>query len=110
MHSVLELLSDDARLSMPPEPIQCNGSEAIVAYLQQRRFWGPDLKLLPTRANDQPAFVYYLPDPNAPVSRANGVIVLTITDDRISTLTRFGDGDLIARFGLPLTLANDPPE
>ncbi len=29
LHSVLELLSDDARLSMPPEPIQCNGPQAI---------------------------------------------------------------------------------
>ena len=106
LRSVLDLLSDDARLSMPPEPIQCNGPEAIVEYLRLRRFWGPDLRLLPTRANDQPAFVYYLPDPNVPVSRANGVMVLTIIDGRISTLTRFGNRDLIARFGLPLTLDN----
>jgi RNA polymerase sigma-70 factor (TIGR02960 family) len=110
LRSVLQLLSDDARLSMPPEPIQCNGPEAIAEYLQQRRFWGPELKLLPTRANDQPAFVYYLPDPNVQVSRANGVIVLTIIDDHISTLTRFGDRDVIARFGLPLTLAKDSRE
>jgi hypothetical protein len=38
------------------------------------------------------------------MSRANGLIVLTITDDRISTLTRFG-GDVVRRFGLPPTLA-----
>ncbi|MEP7114636.1 MAG: hypothetical protein ABI862_15325 [Ilumatobacteraceae bacterium] len=98
------------RLSMPPEPIQCNGPEAIVEYLQQRGFWGPDLKLMPTRANEQPAFIYYLPDPDVPMSRATGVIVLTIIGDRISTLTRFGDRDLIARFGLPLTLAHDLPD
>jgi RNA polymerase sigma-70 factor (ECF subfamily) len=110
LNRVLDLLSDDARLSMPPEPIQCNGPAAIADYLQHRRFWGPELRLLPTRANGQPAFVYYLPDPNEPVSRANGVMVLTVIDDHISTLTRFGGPDVIARFGLPLTLSRDPPE
>jgi hypothetical protein len=39
-----------------------------------------------------------------------GLIVLTISHDHISTLTRFGDSGVIARFGLPLTLANDPTE
>jgi RNA polymerase sigma-70 factor (TIGR02960 family) len=105
---VLELLSDDARLSMPPEPIRCNGPEAIVAFLQQRRFWGPELTLLPTRANSEPAFVYYLPDPTDHISRASGVIVLTIVDDRISSLTRFGGRDLVARFALPLVLDSRP--
>ena len=108
LDSVLDLLSDDARLSMPPEPIQCNGPAAIVEFLQQRRFWGPDLTLLSTRANDQPAFVYYLPDPVDHVSRASGVLVLTVVDDHVSTLTRFGGRDIIARFGLPLTLPDSP--
>lgn len=104
LDSVLALLSADSRLSMPPEPIQCSGPAAIVDFLQQRRFWGPQLTLLPTRANNQPAFVYYLPDPTDHVPRASGVIVLTVVDDHVSTLTRFGGRDIIARFGLPLTL------
>ena len=107
LHSVLELLSDDARLSMPPEPIQCNGPQAIADYLRWRGFWGPDLQLLPTRANNQPAFGYYLPIPGASQSRANGLIVLTIFDDHISTITRFGGPDIVARFGLPPTLDNN---
>ncbi|MCU1365230.1 MAG: polymerase family sigma subunit [Ilumatobacteraceae bacterium] len=101
---VLGLLSDDARLSMPPEPVQCKGPAAVVNFLQQRQFWGPHLTLLPTRANGHPAFVYYLPDPTEHVSRASGVIVLTVADGTVSTLTRFGGRDTIARFGLPLTL------
>jgi len=107
---VLDLLSDDARLSMPPEPIQCNGPAAILDFLKQRRFWGPELRLLSTRANNQPAFVYYLPDLTTDLSRASGVMVLTVVDDRISTLTRFGGRDIIARFGLPLTLPRTSPE
>jgi RNA polymerase sigma-70 factor (TIGR02960 family) len=110
LDSVLDLLSGDARLSMPPEPIQCNGPAAVVDYLRQRRFWGPELTLVATRANGQPAFVYYLPDPAGDVSRASGVMVLTIIDDHISTLTRFGGDQIIARFGLPLTLRRQPLE
>lgn len=105
---VLDLLSDDARLSMPPEPIQLDGARAVADYLHDRGFWGPGLKLLPTRANDQPAFVYYLPDPTAPVARANGVVVLTITNDRVSTVTRFGDREVLSRFGMPSGLPYDP--
>jgi ketosteroid isomerase-like protein len=36
LQSVIENLSDDARLSMPPEPIQCNGPLAIAEYLRWR--------------------------------------------------------------------------
>jgi RNA polymerase sigma-70 factor (ECF subfamily) len=104
---VVALLTGDARLSMPPEPLECRGPQAITAFLRERGFWGPDLKLVPTRANNQPAFGYYLPDPPSPISRASGVIVLTLSEDRISALTRFGDPAILTRFGLPRTLDDD---
>jgi RNA polymerase sigma-70 factor (ECF subfamily) len=108
LDGVLNLLSDDARLSMPPEPMQCEGAVAIVEFLQQRRFWGPQLALVPTRANGQPAFVYSLLDPADGVSRASGVMVLTVVDDHVSTLTRFGGRATVARFGVPLGLPVAP--
>ena len=46
----------------------------------------------------------YLPDPNANVLRAAGILVLTLSTDQISAITRFGDRSLITRFGLPRTL------
>jgi RNA polymerase sigma-70 factor (TIGR02960 family) len=104
LDSVLAVLSVDSRLVMPPEPIECSGPRAIVDFLRQRRFWGPQLTLLPTRANDQFALVYYLPDSTDQVPRASGVMVLTVVDDHVSTLTRFGGPDVIARFGLPSAL------
>ena len=104
LRSVLDLLSDDARLAMPPEPIQCDGADAVVAYLRDRGFWGPSLQLLPTRANGQPAFGYYLPEPDGLRARASGVIVLTIVGEHVGTLTRFGGQDLVQRFGLPPTV------
>ena len=104
---VVALLTDDARLSMPPEPIECHGPRAIAAFLQERGFWGPELTLVPTRANGQPAFGYYRPDPARPVARAGGLIVLTLAGDRIAHLTRFANTNTLARFGLPPTLTDD---
>ncbi|MEO8695936.1 MAG: RNA polymerase subunit sigma-70 [Acidimicrobiales bacterium] len=104
LERVLAILSDDARLSMPPEPIECNGALAVADYLRWRGFWGPDLQLVPTRANGQPAYGYYLPDPVTSQSRANGLIVLTIDHDHVTTVTRFGGPRLVTRFGLPEVL------
>ena len=57
-----------------------------------------------TRANDQPAFVYYVPDPCAPIWRVGSIMVLTLRGGRVSAVTRFGDVGLLARFGLPRTM------
>jgi RNA polymerase sigma-70 factor (ECF subfamily) len=39
------------------------------------------------------------------VFRAHGMIVLTLSGDRISAVTRFVDNSTMARFGLPRMLA-----
>jgi RNA polymerase sigma-70 factor, ECF subfamily len=104
---VVALLADDAKLIMPPEPLECRGGPAIAAFMQKMNFWGPGLTLLPTRANGQPAFGYYLPDPHAAILRGNGLVVLDIAGDQVATITRFGDKRLLARFGLPRTLPRE---
>jgi RNA polymerase sigma-70 factor (TIGR02960 family) len=104
LDQVVALLTSDAKFTMPPEPLECNGSQAIAEYLR-RSLRGQHLKLVPTRANGQPAFGYYLPDPNSPIWRARGLLVLTLAGDQIKTITRFGDRGVLASFGLPRTLA-----
>lgn len=106
LHQVLALLSDDATFTMPPEPLECHGPQAIADFLQKMHFWGPELKLV-TRGNNQPAFGYYLPDPNSPIWRVNGLVVVGLAGNPVSRLTRFGDKSLLARFGLPRTLPRD---
>ena len=101
---IVALLTEDATLAMPPEPIAIRGPQAIAAGLRERGFRGREFKLVPTRANNQPAFGYYLPDPTAPIFRAGGLLVLTLRGTRVCVLTRFGDKALLARFGLPRTL------
>jgi NAD(P)-dependent dehydrogenase (short-subunit alcohol dehydrogenase family) len=58
---LLTLLSSDARVTMPPQPLELIGHEAIGAFLDDRaEVRGAPLQLRPTRANGQPAFGYYL--------------------------------------------------
>ena len=60
--------------------------------------------MVPTRADDNPAFGYYRKDPHAVVYRASGIFVLTISADQVSSMTRFGDKSLFACVGLPRTI------
>ena len=105
---VVSLLTDDAWLTMPPEPYEYQGPPAIATFLEDRALRrGAPLKLVPTRANGQPAFGCYLPDAQAPIARAYGLMVLTLDGDRISAITWFGERSLMASFGLPRTIPAD---
>jgi RNA polymerase sigma-70 factor (ECF subfamily) len=104
---VVALLTDDAWFTMPPITLEFQGPEAIAGFLRDISGWrGPrHYRLVETRANGQPAFGCYLQDPHASVFRAHGMIVLTLSGERISAVTRFVDNSNMARFGLPRMLA-----
>jgi RNA polymerase sigma-70 factor (TIGR02960 family) len=106
LDELVALLTDDARLTMPPEPAGHSGPGPIAGFLLESHS-GQDLKILPARANGQPALVLYLPDPSAPIWRSCGLIVLTLRGNQIHGLTRFADLGLLARFGFPRTLPRD---
>jgi RNA polymerase sigma-70 factor (ECF subfamily) len=103
---VLGLLTDDAWVTMPPEPFEYQGHDAIAAFLSHAfaARWQERHRLVPTRANGQPAFGHYIPDPLTGVVHGVGVLVLTLEGGRIAQLTRFGGAALLASFGLPRTL------
>jgi RNA polymerase sigma-70 factor (TIGR02960 family) len=105
--AVVSLLTDDAWVRMPPQPYEYQGHTAIAALLRDRAILrGVPLRLVPTRANGQPAFGAYLPDAHAAISRAYALIVLTLEGDRISAMTWFGDLSVFPHFGLPRILAD----
>src|SRR5499427_6548340 len=54
LEELVALLTEDARLAMPPEPFEFRGPLAIAGYLRAH-LGGQDVKLVPTRANSQPA-------------------------------------------------------
>jgi RNA polymerase sigma-70 factor (TIGR02960 family) len=102
---LVALLTDDARLTMPPLPLEYQGHETIGAFLSHREdVRGRPLRVVPIRANTQPAFGCYLPDTQTGLPRAHALFVLTLEGDRVSAITWFGDNSLFPRFGLPLTL------
>jgi RNA polymerase sigma-70 factor (ECF subfamily) len=103
---LVALLTEDARLTMPPEPAEFRGPQAIASYLGEH-LGGQELKLIPTRANYQPALAFYLADSCAPIWHASSLVVLTLRRNQVCAVTRFAERGLLARFGLPRTLPRD---
>jgi RNA polymerase sigma-70 factor (ECF subfamily) len=103
--ALVSLLTDDAWVTMPPAPHQYQGQAAIATFLNNRAtLRGGPLRVVPTRANGQPAFGCYFPAPHTAIARPYGLLVLTLDGDRISVITWFSDTSVFADFGLPRTL------
>jgi RNA polymerase sigma-70 factor (ECF subfamily) len=102
---VVELLTDDAWLSMPPAPHEYHGRDAVAAFLAASAAWRGErpMRLIPTRVNGQPAFGYYLADADWAFEYPPGLTVLTIRGSRIDAIIRFLEPGPMSRFGLPNT-------
>jgi RNA polymerase sigma-70 factor (ECF subfamily) len=93
---------------MPPLPLEYQGQDAIGAFLRHREeVRGRPLRVVPTRANTQPAFGCYLPDTQTGIAHAHALFVLTLEGDQVSAITWFGDNSVFPHFGLPRTLRDD---
>jgi RNA polymerase sigma-70 factor (ECF subfamily) len=101
---VVALLTDDAWFTMPPVTLEYQGPVAIAGFLRASAAWrsGRQYRLVPVRANGQPAFGFYIQD--GPVFRGHGLVVLTLEGQRVSAITRFVDDGVMGWFGLPMTL------
>ena len=102
--ALVALMTEDVWLRMPPVPLEYQGRElagrffSTVAFRQNRRY-----RLVPTRANGQPAFGVYLRDPITGLAHVYGMFVVTLAGNQVSAITRF-DNAVIQRFGLPRNL------
>jgi RNA polymerase sigma-70 factor (TIGR02960 family) len=99
---VVALLTDDAWLAMPPAPHEYHGPVAVAGFLRASAGWRPGrrARLVPTCANGQPAFGWYLDTRGGGVARGAGVVVVTLAGERVRGITRFLDPGLLDRFGL----------
>jgi RNA polymerase sigma-70 factor (ECF subfamily) len=104
LDALVALLTDDVFMSMPPVPLEYEGRDLVARFLAG--LFGPDrrFRLVPTRANGQPAFGTYLRTPNG-TEHGIGVIVITLAGDRVRALTRF-DRSVLPWFGLPRSLTS----
>jgi RNA polymerase sigma-70 factor (ECF subfamily) len=106
MAAFAELLSDDVRFSMPPDPTCVAGREDLMRFLLENGLGTPqfgDLRLVPVRANRQPAAANYVREPGDTEYRALALDVLRFEQGRLAEITAFLP-ELFPAFGLPLTL------
>jgi hypothetical protein len=104
LDALIELLVTDVRLSMPPAMLEYRGIESAQRVIAAAAFRpGRTYRVVPTRANGQPAFGLYLADPHASVYRAYCLLVITTAGDHITAITSFST-NVMTRFGLPRTL------
>jgi RNA polymerase sigma-70 factor (ECF subfamily) len=105
METILAALTEDVWLSMPPLPLEYQGRERATRFFEAVVFrpGHPRFKMVPTRANGEPAFAFYFVDGVTGLARAAGVLVLTLAGTQVRAITRF-DASLLDRFGLPRTL------
>jgi RNA polymerase sigma-70 factor (ECF subfamily) len=101
---IVALLTSDAWLTMPPLPLEYQGRDLAAQFLTATAFRpGWTARLIPTRANGQPAFGFYTRDPDTGSFYTVGLMVITLSGTQISAMTRF-DPAILTRFGLPAIL------
>jgi RNA polymerase sigma-70 factor (TIGR02960 family) len=99
LDALVTLLTDDVFVSMPPMPFEYERRDVVAGFCTSIFRSGRRFDLVPTRANGQPAFGTYLRGASG-ICHGTGLIVLTLTGDRICAMTRFDNG-VLPWFGLP---------
>jgi len=101
---VVNLLTEDATMTMPPTPTWFRGRDAVADFLARRplrpeRRW----RALPTVANAQAAVGFYQWSEDAQAYTAHGITVLTLDGGLIGDFTTFLEAKAFNAFGLPQT-------
>jgi RNA polymerase sigma-70 factor, ECF subfamily len=100
--SVVAMLADDARMTMPPWSSWYSGRDAVATFLRgrplsARKRW----QVIPIGANGQPAVAGYLWDEQTGAFEPEFIIVLTLRAGSIEEIAAFRSPGLFPRFGLP---------
>lgn len=103
--SLVTLLHDDAKFSMPPWPLWLEGPEQVAPFMLGPGAHCEGSRVLVTSANGGPAIAIYHPVENGWEPWA--IVVLELHDGRIGGLHHFIYPELFAEFGLPPRLDAD---
>ena len=102
--ALVALMTDDAWVRMPPLPFEYRGTAAVHRFFTATAEHRLDIaRLVPVRANGQPAWGEYRRDAVTGALRLTGIEVIALAGDRISEITRF-ETTVGPHFGLPRTL------
>jgi RNA polymerase sigma-70 factor (TIGR02960 family) len=100
--ALVDLLTDDVFVSMPPMPFEYEGRDPVAQFFALLIASGREYHLVPTRANGQPAFGSYV-RARTGIRHGTGLFVLGLSGDRIAAMTRF-ETSVLPWFGLPKSL------
>ncbi len=100
---LLEVLSADASLSMPPLPIWLKGAQDLRGWYLGHGIGCKGSRLVPLQVNGSPAYAQYKPDPAGGLASWS-IQVLELAGGRVQHVHHFLDPALFARFGLPARL------
>jgi RNA polymerase sigma-70 factor (ECF subfamily) len=103
--SLVALLHEDATFSMPPLPLWLDRADQVAPFMLGPGAHCEGSKLLVTSANGGPAVGIYHPVEDGYESWA--IVLVEMSDGRISGLHHFLFAELFAEFGLPPRLALD---
>ncbi|MGW4942127.1 nuclear transport factor 2 family protein [Actinoplanes sp. NPDC004185] len=108
-----DLLAEDVRTTMPPYLTWFAGREAVLAALSASWDAGSSgyvgaFRMLPTRANGQPAVAAYVRHPAEPSYAPFAIGVLHIEATQIVEITAFHTPALFPAFLLPPSLPDGP--
>ncbi len=107
--ALISALTDDVVWEMPPFPSWFSGPEQVGRLVGTHCPGVPGrMRMVPTRANGQPAYGLYLRGDDGGWA-AFQLQVVTVRGGRISHVVAFFDLDLFDTFGLPRTLPADEP-
>ena len=98
--ALVTLVRADVELEMPPVPTWFTGRDAVLGFLSRRVLRPEAWRLVPTRANGQPALVEYEAVGGGRFA-AHGVQVLTVLGTRVARITAFNDAALVPLFAAP---------
>lgn len=101
--AIVDLLTADAVLSMPPLPAWFDGRDAVGRFLSERMFEVP-WRAHPATVNGQPALACY--QRHDGVFRLGALVAITLEGDRVAALTSFLAPMLDERFELSPTFSS----
>jgi RNA polymerase sigma-70 factor (ECF subfamily) len=106
IEGLVRLLREDAVMTMPPETAIYAGARTIGDFFATVPALGrlERIRLVPTRANRQPAFAAYLRDDETGMHRGYGIMVLTLDGGVVAGIVGFGSPEHLPTFGLPAEL------
>src|SRR5918994_2908007 len=108
---IVELLAEDATITMPPMATWFRGEDVVVFLTEwafSGRAYGAEgnrrVRVVQAHANGQPAIGTYAWNEDAAAYLPTVLQVLTFDGDRVAEITGFVDPSVFPRFGLPESL------